>query len=275
MSLLDIRDDPNYVNANAATKQAIFDQYSAEDDDYKSANEATKAAIRADFGLSSANTGVSNFAGQPNTPAQPGPTNFAGSAPTPLGEAVAPQLASMAKGAIAPAMDMNAAKGVTANIKDAAKVGTILAENMHPGTIPEFMKAPVSNTAKLATAYVAGHPWTAAAGRMGAGLAEGLMAPESLMMMPYQMAAHEQEKIRANPNAPEYANNPYAMSYRSQGTAQPITQGQAGAINQRNVVANMPYGNVTPEERAILDKDKQDRLKMKMQYEAAQRVLGQ
>jgi hypothetical protein len=114
-------------------------------------------------------------------------------------------------------------------------------------------------------------------GALNAGkfLAAGAVAPENIMLAPYQMAAYEQEKIRANPNAPEYATNPYAMSYRSQGTANPITQGQAGAQNQRNVVANMPYGNVTPQEQAILDKDKADRLKLKMQYQAAQRVLGQ
>jgi len=114
-------------------------------------------------------------------------------------------------------------------------------------------------------------------GALNAGkfLAAGAVAPENMFLAPYQMAAYEQEKIRANPTAPEYATNPYAMSYRSQGTANPITQGQAGAQNQSNVVANMPYGNVTPQERAILDKDKADRLKLKMQYQAAQRVLGQ
>ena len=116
-----------------------------------------------------------------------------------------------------------------------------------------------------------------AGGALNAGkfLAAGAIAPENMFLAPYQMAAYEQEKIRANPNAPEYATNPYAMSYRSQGTANPITQGQAGAQNQRNLVANMPYGNVTPQEQAILDKDKADRLKLKMQYQAAQRVLGQ
>jgi hypothetical protein len=189
-------------------------------------------------------------------------------ATTPLGESMAPQLASMAKGAIAPAMDMNAARTATANIRDAAKVGTILAENVHPNTIPEFMKAPVSNTAKLATAYVAGHPWTAAAGRVGTGLAEGLMAPESLMMMPYQMAAHEQEKIRANPTAPEYASNPYAMTVRGQAP----TQAAAGAMNQRQTVMNQQYGGLTAEEKQRLE---QDRVNMAIRLQAARKVLGQ
>jgi hypothetical protein len=68
------------------------------------------------------------------------------------------------------------------------------------------------------------------------------VAPESAFLMPYQMAAYEQEKIRANPNAPEYATNPYAQSYRSQDTATPITQRQAGAMNARNAVANVATG---------------------------------
>ena len=51
-TLLEIRNDPNYINANAATKQAIFDKYSAGDKDYTSANEATRNAIQQRFGLS-------------------------------------------------------------------------------------------------------------------------------------------------------------------------------------------------------------------------------
>jgi hypothetical protein len=73
-------------------------------------------------------------------------------------------------------------------------------------------------------------------------VATGAMAPENLFTLPYQMAAYEQAKIRANPYAPEYATNPYAMSYRSQDTATPITQRQAGAMNARNAVANVATG---------------------------------
>ena len=50
-SLLEILNDPNYTGANPATKQAIFDRWSAMDDNYTGANEATKQAIRARFGL--------------------------------------------------------------------------------------------------------------------------------------------------------------------------------------------------------------------------------
>lgn len=46
--------DPNFVNANAATKQAIFDKHAPNDPNYANANEATKEAIRNKFGLESA-----------------------------------------------------------------------------------------------------------------------------------------------------------------------------------------------------------------------------
>jgi len=45
--------DPNYVNANAATKQAIFDKFSANDTNFTGANPATQDAIRVKFGLTS------------------------------------------------------------------------------------------------------------------------------------------------------------------------------------------------------------------------------
>ena len=56
-----ILNDPNYVNANLATKQAIFSKHIASTSDYKNANAATKAAIQARFGLQA------EAAGQPQT----------------------------------------------------------------------------------------------------------------------------------------------------------------------------------------------------------------
>ncbi len=50
-SLRDVLDDPNYVNANAATKAAIFDRWAPKDENYAKANDATKAAIRERFGV--------------------------------------------------------------------------------------------------------------------------------------------------------------------------------------------------------------------------------
>jgi hypothetical protein len=50
--LQDILSDPNYVNANAATKAAIFDKFAPLDPNYADANPETQSAIRSKFGLS-------------------------------------------------------------------------------------------------------------------------------------------------------------------------------------------------------------------------------
>jgi len=103
---------------------------------------------------------------------------------------------------------------------------------------------------------------------LGSALLTGALAPESALMMPYQMAAYEQDKIRANPNAAGLEFNPYAQVQRGEYA----TQRQAGAANQRSAVRNQRYGGLTAEEQAILDKD---RLNMQMRVQAAKRVLGQ
>jgi hypothetical protein len=207
---------------------------------------------------------------------------------------VAPQVIAGAKGAIEPIGQVaktayNLGKG---SVQDLYRLGDIALNKVTPAgagnLLAEFASSPVQTSRALASAYLEGHPWAGKAanttvgqalkqgagfaGRAGSAVAQGVMAPESLMALPYQAAAYEQEKIRANPAAPEYANNPYAMSYRSQGTANPITQGQAGAMNQRNVVANMPYGNVNPQERAMLDQDRANKERVQAQ---AKSVLQQ
>ena len=50
-TLSEILRDPNYINANEATKRAIFERYAPQDQNYTSANEATQAAIQQRFGL--------------------------------------------------------------------------------------------------------------------------------------------------------------------------------------------------------------------------------
>ena len=50
-NLKQILKDPNYINANDATKKAIFDKHSASDPNYTNANDATKKAIREKFGV--------------------------------------------------------------------------------------------------------------------------------------------------------------------------------------------------------------------------------
>jgi len=49
--LSSILNDPNYVNANPATKAAIFDKFSALDKNFTNANPETQQAIRVKFGL--------------------------------------------------------------------------------------------------------------------------------------------------------------------------------------------------------------------------------
>ena len=52
--LSSILNDPNYVNANAATKAAIFDKFSALDKNFTGANPETQQAIRVKFGVAPA-----------------------------------------------------------------------------------------------------------------------------------------------------------------------------------------------------------------------------
>lgn len=55
-NLASILTDPNYVNANEATKRAIFDKFSAQDPNFTNANPATQEAIRVKFGVVAAQT---------------------------------------------------------------------------------------------------------------------------------------------------------------------------------------------------------------------------
>ena len=50
-SLSEILNDPNYTNANAATKEAIFNRFAPQDPNFSGANEATQEAIRQRFGV--------------------------------------------------------------------------------------------------------------------------------------------------------------------------------------------------------------------------------
>ena len=98
-------------------------------------------------------------------------------------------------------------------------------------------------------------------------LAMGAVAPENLLTLPYAGAAYEQEKIRANPNAPEYKTTPYAQQYRGEFP----TQGAAGAENRRNAIAGQQYGGLSAEDQARLE---DDRMKRMIRYTAAKKALG-
>jgi len=162
-------------------------------------------------------------------------------------------------------------------------------------TLPKFLTQPltsarnvaqfVSNSIPIvegAIAPTAANPIVAQTAPRVMNVGEGLMAggskvlgqlasPANLFTLPYNMAAYEQAKIRANPNAPGLENNPYAMVQRGQAP----TQAAAGAMNQRQAVVNMPYGNVNAQERLMLDQHRANQMNMMMRYAAAKRVLGQ
>jgi hypothetical protein len=102
----------------------------------------------------------------------------------------------------------------------------------------------------------------------GAGTLLNNATPAMSFAMPYQMAAAEQERIRANPNAPQYATTPYAQQYRGEYA----TQGAAGAANRRSAIGGQQYGGLSEAEQRILESD---RLNMAIRLKAAKKVLGQ
>lgn len=93
------------------------------------------------------------------------------------------------------------------------------------------------------------------------------VTPAMAFAMPYQMAGSEMEKIRQNPNAPQYANNPFAMQQRGEAP----TMGAAGAANQRRAVAGQRYGSMLSQaEQDLLE---QDRIDQEIRRAAARKAL--
>ena len=56
MALEQLLSDPNYINANEATKEAIFNKFAVTDPNYAKANDATQFAIRQRFGITAPQT---------------------------------------------------------------------------------------------------------------------------------------------------------------------------------------------------------------------------
>lgn len=203
---------------------------------------------------------------------------------TPQALGAARGVAGPVAGAIAPVAEgaYNLGKSIVGYPLDVAKN----ALSWTPRSVAEVVMNPISS----AKAYVLNHPLMDSnaslsslgkqagqavaqgagplAKNVATGLGAGLLGPESAFSMPYQMAAYEQEKIRANPTAPEYATNPYAQQYRGEYA----TQGQAGAANRRSAIGNQQYGGLSEAEQRMLESD---RLNMAMRLKAAKKVLGQ
>jgi hypothetical protein len=163
--------------------------------------------------------------------------------------------------------------------QDAYNVGKTIANNATINSVLDVAKKHglTGSVAEFGKAVL--HPFadttlTQAAKNLGGGLAYGMAAPENVFSAPYQMSAYEQEKIRANPNAPEYKTNPYAQQFRGEAP----TQGAAGVANTRNALINQPYGGLNPEQQQMLQQDRQRQLdiqKKQQKKQQAQMILQQ
>lgn len=126
MGLLDIKNNPDYLNANEATKQAIFDEYSKDDPDYVNANSATKDAIRREFGLGSTTTTTPEL-----LRAEP-----------PIADVAMAQAPMVARGVVQPYLQSAASE----NVKDIATIAKN-ASAWTPNSLMEVISHPVQ-TAK-------------------------------------------------------------------------------------------------------------------------------
>jgi hypothetical protein len=123
-TLASILNDPNYVNANEATKKAIFDKFSAQDTNFTSANPATQDAIRQRFGVSSA-------AAAPELPESLRPRTIEAETPGPRQELTrGQQVYQAARPFVAPLVEAGGAiagglLGGTAGTFGAGPVGTV------------------------------------------------------------------------------------------------------------------------------------------------------
>lgn len=157
-------------------------------------------------------------------------------------------------------------------IGDTVKVAKALGQ-VTPEILGEVAAHPVQYTQDFVKSYAAGLPLAKTPlqqipGMALRGIGSAALAPENAFTLPYNMAAYEQAKIRQNPNAPGLEYNPYAQTVRGEAS----TQGRAGAANQMRTVANMPYGNVTPQERQMLEQDAM--MRNAVRKKAFEKVMG-
>jgi hypothetical protein len=201
-----------------------------------------------------------------------------------------PQLSDVAINQAGVAAARPVAGAVAAQAGDAYKLAKIAGQTTL-NNVGEFLQTPLKSAKDLASAYIAGSPivgkvldmpFKSMPGAALRGIGTAVAAPESAFVMPYQMAAYEQEKIRANPTAPQYKNTPYAQAYRGEYK----TQGAAAAANRRNAISNAPSGyQPTPEEAQNIMQSGdqklmniyggQDRLTQLIRMKAAKKVLAQ
>ena len=164
---------------------------------------------------------------------------------------------------------------VLQHLKDAYNVAKNVLTKVGPEGKAEILAHPIA-TAKAFIQGMPGYQYIqnpmkippAALGTVGEAAGGILTAPENLITLPYGMSAYEQQKIKSDPNNPNYQYNPFAQAYRGEFT----TQGKAAASNRREAIANMPYGNVTPEEQRMLDEDRM--MRSAIRKKAFEKVMG-
>jgi hypothetical protein len=137
---------------------------------------------------------------------------------------------------------LSAIESLLAGNRTAAAIQTVQALIPRLRQSPEALK---SITDLLGDVYAYGKMAHHSLGATGAAVAA---MPATMLAAPALAAGHEKEKINANPNAPEYANNPYAMTVRGQAP----TIAAAGNQNRRATVQNFATaGNPVPQQESI------------------------
>lgn len=157
--LATILKDPNFVNANAATKQAIFDKWAPQDPNFSNANAATQDAIRQKFGIGGA---VAQATPEPQAPAAtptapaaqaPASAQKRGifdmlSAPFELGMQVAQKPRAEQVAIIAPAVEALAAGGGAVLGSGAGPAGTVVGAGAGYAGAKELMRLAAGNAPK-------------------------------------------------------------------------------------------------------------------------------
>lgn len=123
--------DPDFINANPATKQAIFARHVESDPEYKSADDATKSAIRARFGFEEQSLPEVTVTPDTMTVSEiPGPRNYS------LGEVPGAMLRNAPKSAVE--FGKNVVAPFISPVQTFTGLGDVLGGVMEPIT-PDFL----------------------------------------------------------------------------------------------------------------------------------------
>lgn len=160
-TLASILTDPNYVNANEATKRAIFDKFSAQDADFTKANPATQAAIRQRFGVAQGGSPVDQIPGYGGpVPAAQVRQDAIPTRRQAIAEFIAPTVEALSTvgGAVvgAPAGPAGAVVGAGAGYAGAKELMRVVGGGTAPETLPQAAVRQARTTLEGATMEAAG-----------------------------------------------------------------------------------------------------------------------